>query len=78
MLNKKSGASPVRAGGGDSNIPFTKSTTKNRYNGQSARLRFFVLKGNLLFYYKSPHDRIKDPVGFICLEGYAVALETRA
>ncbi len=37
------------------------------------------MKGNLLFYYKSPHDRAtKDPVGFICLEGYSVAADGRA
>ena len=42
---------------------------------QTQRQRYFILKGNLLFYYKSLKDRSKDPIGFICLEGYTVALE---
>jgi hypothetical protein len=42
---------------------------------QTQRQRYFILKGNLLFYYKCLKDRTKDPIGFICLEGYTVALE---
>eukprot|EP00095_Tigriopus_kingsejongensis_P002444 maker-scaffold380_size190731-snap-gene-0.49 protein:Tk02444 transcript:maker-scaffold380_size190731-snap-gene-0.49-mRNA-1 annotation:"FAM109A" len=34
--------------------------------------RFFVLKGNLLFYFEKPHD--KEPVGVIILEGCTIEL----
>lgn len=39
--------------------------------------RWFVLKGNILFYYKAvgEFESQKDPTGFICLEDYGVESE---
>eukprot|EP00041_Stephanoeca_diplocostata_P026358 m.709389 g.709389 ORF g.709389 m.709389 type:complete len:613 (+) comp22944_c0_seq5:228-2066(+) len=43
-------------------------------DGISMKQRYFVLRGNLLFYFKtqSEYQNRKDPTGLICLEDYSI------
>lgn len=46
--------------------------TKRGEINKAAQKRWFVLKGNLLFYFEKRND--KDPVGVIILEGCTIEL----
>lgn len=47
---------------------------KRGYLNPSYKRRFFVLKGNMLFYFKNEDYANHDPIGVILLEGYTIGL----
>jgi len=61
----------------DSNIDRSGILSKRGGTNLRMQQRFFVLKGNLLFYFKTEQEfsSNKDPTGVICLEDYEAQLE---
>eukprot|EP00040_Diaphanoeca_grandis_P015968 m.82104 g.82104 ORF g.82104 m.82104 type:complete len:492 (-) comp25486_c1_seq1:169-1644(-) len=61
----------------DSNIDHEGLLQKRGGTNVRMQQRYFVLKGNLLFYFKNEQEfsSKKDPTGVICLEDYEVQLE---
>jgi sesquipedalian len=47
---------------------------KRGYLNSAYKRRFFVLKGNLLFYFDTNDYTTHDPLGVIVLEGYTISL----
>ena len=69
---KFNGAAVVDFATGTSVIDKQGTLLKRGGGSQSTRSRYFVLRGNLLFYFKTQKEfeQRKEPIGFILLENY--------